>query len=78
MADNMHDRDAKGRNGTIGENAHKAKLTTSDVVSIREADPKSARYLAKFYGVTGATILRVIRGDTWRHIPLPCQDRKAA
>ena len=65
-ADNMADMCAKGRSG-VGEVNSRAKLTESLVQAILNSDePRSA--LADHYGVTRATIDKILRGETWKHI----------
>jgi hypothetical protein len=84
-ADNVADRDAKGRqargdrNGKrlhperwprlAGEQAPRAKLTAEQVAAIRASYvPRlvSHRALARAYGVSGATIGALLRGESWR------------
>jgi hypothetical protein len=58
------------RHGTRlhGENATPAKLTETQVASIREAlaTGTSAKRLAEMHGVWSSTIHRIARGETWR------------
>ena len=77
LKDNSQDRDAKGRNGTAGEKSITAKLTWAKVAEIRQRggiDP--AADLAKKYGVSVQTIIRVICHDTWKH-PSPTLSQAA-
>lgn len=69
-ADNMRDRDAKGRN-VRGVASPEAKLTESQVRDIRamHASGKfSQRALAKQFGVGQPHISSVCRIKTWKHI----------
>lgn len=68
-ADNMADRDAKGR-GVIfrGENHGSSKLAEADVLAIR-ASKLSQRKLAAIYGVSGRYISSVRTGKNWAHLP---------
>jgi HNH endonuclease len=74
--DNMQDAARKGRmdwkdgevrNLPVGENHHAAKLSTSDVISIRMSK-QTGVYLASQYHVTPITISRVRRRIIWRHV----------
>ena len=68
-ADNMADRDAKGRNGTLGENAHFAKLTAPKVIEIHQRSASEPfRALASIYNVSLATIKRIAAKTTWKHV----------
>lgn len=65
-ADNAADMVSKGRS-LRGERAPRAKLTSMDVVAIRQST-LDARLLAQHYGVTRATIYLIRRRGSWRHI----------
>ena len=67
QADNIADRDAKGR-GPRGEIQGSAKLTGRQVVSIRVARKKLVRRFAQRFKVAEATILGIVRGRAWKHI----------
>jgi len=68
-ADNMADRDAKGRNGTLGENANFAKLTAPKVIEIHQRSASEPfRALASIYNVSLATIKRIAAKTTWKHV----------
>lgn len=69
---NAQDREAKGR-GTPGELNGRAKLTEQDVMDIR-ASKETTAVLAKRYDMDYTQILRVRRGDKWKHIPMPEND----
>lgn len=62
IADNMRDRDVKGRGS--------AKLTESDVLKIRElvAQGNMQKNIAKDYGIVPSTVHQIISGKTWSHI----------
>jgi hypothetical protein len=78
IADNVHDMRQKGRqNDPVGARARTAKLTDADVAELRrqagERGTGRERYgwlkvWAQRYGVSESTILRAIRGDTWRTV----------
>lgn len=53
-----------------GEKHHKAALSNRDVLAIRSSSVlgKSARSLAKKYGVNKSTISRVVNRETWTHL----------
>lgn len=63
----------KRRNGgiPIGERAASHKLTEKQVIKIRKryAMGESARDLAEEYGVAHNTILVIVRGQMWKHLP---------
>lgn len=66
-ADNMHDRDAKGRRHHVHAETHgRAKLTAQAVCDIRRRNKESPASLALQYGVHPTTIRSVIAGKTWR------------
>ena len=66
-ADNMLDRDAKGRQRR-GERTNTSKLTEEQVGDIRRSDePYEA--LAGRYGVTADAIYKARVGITWGHLP---------
>ena len=54
-----------------GENNWRAKLTESDVRTIRElaASGMFQTHIAARFGVTQGTIWNIIRRRTWRHVP---------
>ncbi len=64
--DNAQDMIGHGRSLTGGRN-HKAKLTDSDVLEIRNS-AESGTALAQKYGVGKATISSIRHRRTWRHI----------
>ena len=70
MADNMRDRDRKGRCGTIGENAHTAKLNRGTVLEIAGAIESgvATKTLCRIYGVSHQTNNRIQNPTTWRHL----------
>lgn len=65
-ADNMADRDAKGRTAK-GENNGRAKLAETQAAAIRE-DPRSLREIASDYGVHYTAIGKIKRRERWKHI----------
>lgn len=72
--ENVRDMFAKGRaNKARGEKASKAKLTAEQVLEIRRRyEPgkygRGSRVLAKEFGVSSASILAVVKGESWAHI----------
>lgn len=68
QAENVADRDAKGRHVPMsGERHGCAKLTTDQVIAIR-ADPRIHRLIAADYGVARTVISRIRRRE-WAHVP---------
>jgi hypothetical protein len=70
--DNMRDSSDKGRQGHPGSGNGRAKLTDDDVIAIRRAF--TGRYgqqseLAREYGVTSAQVSKVVKRQTWTHLP---------
>ena len=80
QADNMADRDAKGRQATgmrtrpetraKGERSRSAKLTAKKVIQIRRmvAGGKKAKEIAAMFGVTERTIYNISQRETWKHL----------
>ncbi len=66
MADNMRDRDSKGRQARGSHNG-RAKLTEADIPVIR-ASGESQAALGRRYGVSYQVIWAVLRGKTWSHV----------
>ncbi len=60
----------KGKKGLRGEKHLSAKLTDKEVIIIRSLSKNglSARKIASRYNMTQASINRVIKGKTWKHI----------
>ncbi|MBV9131596.1 MAG: HNH endonuclease [Chloroflexi bacterium] len=55
-----------------GERCHSARLTPADVIAIRQQHAMGTMTYARFvskYGVSENTIARIVRGETWRHVP---------
>lgn len=84
-ADNMRDRDSKGRGATgrrngrhtkpectaRGEQCGRTKLTTRQVLDIREAyanERISMRALGAIYGISHTQVRYVVRGLSWAHL----------
>lgn len=71
MLDNTRDMIRKGRNAK-GERMNSAKLTEADVIRIRELAPSvRVMKLAEMFGVSHATIRRVVSGEAWKHVKSP-------
>jgi hypothetical protein len=66
QTDNIYDMTAKGRHYR-GERHKSAKLTESDVISIRMFDIPT-RALSNLYGVNRASIRAIKRGEKWKHL----------
>lgn len=69
-ADNAADRDSKGR-GNRGERNGHAKLTDTQAAEIRRRQRAGERRnrLAAEFGVSGAAVTRIAKGEGWRHVP---------
>ena len=69
-AENSADKDRHGRTPR-GSRSHNAKLTESDIPTIRQrlAAGRSAASLGREYGVAKIQILRIKHGRTWAHVP---------
>lgn len=71
QADNMMDKQSKGRNRVaIGEKHAKAKMTDETVRSARRAWAKgqSIKSLAREHGVSSCTISHIVNRKLWRHV----------
>lgn len=71
-ADNMRDRDEKGRCRASGFPGQNAKLTEANVLDIRARysfHKITCRMLALEYGVSAATVWHAVAGDSWKHLP---------
>lgn len=69
--DNISDMISKGRSLT-GEKSHAAKITSEDVIEIRRLWHNSritSRQLGEKYGLGKTSVLRIIHGKTWAHLP---------
>lgn len=67
-AENMADRDAKGRQSRTMGSAHgRAKLTEAQVLAIRE-DSRLHREISIEYGIDKAVVSRIKRRKLWAHI----------
>lgn len=64
----------KRRNGglPIGEKSGRHKLTEKQVLEIREkfSGDKSSTDLSKEYGLSKNSILEIVNGKTWKHLPV--------
>lgn len=78
QADNMHDRDAKGRayvggpySAARGEDSGRAKVTERDVREIRRLYASGTigyRRLSQRYGVTPMAVKAIVTRKSWRHV----------
>ena len=73
QADNLRDASAKGRTsgGAKGERHHQAKLTASQVATLRDLLARPMRrgerkILAAQYGIHRSTLGRIKRGELWK------------
>ncbi len=67
-AENMADRDAKGRcRGGIGEKNSQVVLTKEKVIEILK-DPRTHAQIAFHYGISRATVSDIKRRHTWEHL----------
>lgn len=68
QGDNVHDMERKNRSyHPFGENHGRAKLTETEVLSIR-SDYRSAYALSKIYPVSSFVILQIRKRRIWKHI----------
>ena len=68
-ADNVRDREEKGRGAAAtGEANNAVKLTKEQVYAIR-ADTRSQRKIAADHGVSPAQVYRIKRRKNWAHLP---------
>lgn len=70
-ADNVADRDTKGRGRNLqGEEHGCAKLTETQVLAIRTCfgQGMSKRRLAADFGVSRITVRRIVNGTHWKHL----------
>ena len=69
QADNMRDRDAKGRQQR-GERHCKAKLDTRRVLAVRRDRAEGMAYAAivEKYGVSSGCIQNIVNRKTWKHL----------
>lgn len=79
--DNSKDMIAKGRVGDVGAKGQrngKAKVSDAQVLKIREraAAGESRTALCNEFGLTKASVGKIIRGETWRHL-LPVIPQRA-
>jgi len=70
---NMADRDAKGRNGTLGEASPLAKLTAESVLLIYEQTQNGSDFydIASRFNVSVVTVTRIAERKTWKHLLCP-------
>jgi hypothetical protein len=72
--ENMEDRNQKGRQSRLpGEQNPMHKLTTQDVLTIRtvhDTQTLSKSSLARQYNVSLRCIREILKGRTWKHLPL--------
>jgi hypothetical protein len=86
QVDNMRDCARKGRRGPMflegskGEDHPLARLTESDVLSIRErvASGERSGHVAREFSVSRSTISSIVIGRRWQHVGGPRSIRKAA
>ena len=71
--DNMTDKASKGRvvsHPLLGEKHQNSKLTSDDIIDVRCLNSYGLKMqqIAESFGVTRATIHRVLDGTTWNHV----------
>ena len=83
QADNLRDMASKGRQGggaRPGEDSGNNKLTEEQVIEIREryaVEKISQAELGRQYGLTPQGVSRIVRGETWKHLPsVPMKRRR--
>ena len=67
QAENVADRELRGRRDVKGEQVGTAKLTEADVLNIK-GSPLSASSLADKYGVHKTNIWAIRSGKSWKHL----------
>lgn len=68
QAENMADRNRKGRQASVAGSHHgMSKLTEADVLRIRASGATGAE-IARLYGITPTNASFILRRKTWRHI----------
>lgn len=70
-ADNFADRDRKGRLSSMkGESNPNSRLTADVVLALRQTPEKAINLdqVANEHGVRVATIIKAIRGQSWKHL----------
>lgn len=76
-ADNMRDRDERGRNRQPCGTGHYRAILTPDLVHAirqRRATGESIRAIAVVTGVTRGAVKGVVSGQNWRHVVEPAAD----
>lgn len=69
QAENLADRDRKGRTQR-GERQWNSRFTEADIIEIRN-DTRPIAVIAEDRGCDYTHILRIQRGDCWKHVPMP-------
>lgn len=78
-ADNYHDGKRKGRMYQrpfeLGENHHRAVLTTADVLDIfrRRKNGQATKSIARDLGCSEDAVRGVVKRVTWRHVAVPAE-----
>lgn len=70
--DNVDDRESKGRGVYVrGEGVGTSKLSDAEVMSARRLRKQGWVYqqIADRLGVSKRTVMRAVKGETWRHVP---------
>lgn len=67
-ADNIADRDRKGRNKQcFGTDHGNSKLIDADIIAIRK-DMRPSSAIALDYGVSASNITKIKRNESWQHV----------
>jgi len=74
LADNNHDRDAKGRQVSLSGERHGMAKLTSAWARVIKASTESHAALARLYGVDESTVRAVRTGEAWRAAQPPVGD----
>jgi hypothetical protein len=67
-AQNMHDRDGKGRHARLRGEENPFARITEDLVRLFRASPKSGAELAREYGFDRSTVNLIRSGKRWKHV----------
>lgn len=82
QADNLQDMASKGRQGggaRPGEDSGNNKLTEEQVIEVREryaVEKISQAALGRQYDMSQKAISKLVRGETWAHLPLVPMKRR--
>ena len=71
-SENIKDAFKRGRVSHVGEKHNRAKLTERDVLTMREKRKRgeTCRKLAVHYNVHVQTVVKIVGGKAWTHLPI--------